>query len=87
MSYFTKFDNFDNSYMLFSSTPFYLSSFIMIVMCILFDEGVGKILRLFNCVKDLNFISIYNKENIKCLESNRINIRKQSKKEEYIYQQ
>ena len=86
MSYSTKFENFNNSYMLFSSTPFYFSSFIMIVMCILLDEGVGKLLRLFNCIKDLNFITKFKNEKIKCLDTDPINVRIQSEREENIGQ-
>jgi len=78
MSHSTKFENFNNSYMLFTSTPFYFSSFLMILMCVLLDEGAGMLLRLFSCVKDAKFEMKCQKEKIKCLESYTIN--EQSKK-------
>ena len=45
-------ENFNNFEMLFTSRSFYYSSFLMICICILFDVGSGKILKLFNYVKD-----------------------------------
>jgi hypothetical protein len=73
MSYSTKFENFNNSYMLFTSSSFYFSSILMILMCILLDEGTGIILRLFSCVKDQKFGMKCQNEEIKCLESYPIN--------------
>jgi magnesium-transporting ATPase (P-type) len=52
MSYFIRFENFNNLYMLFTSADFYLSSILMIIMCVLFDEGSGKLLKLFGILGD-----------------------------------
>ena len=46
------FENFANLQTLFSSSGFYLSSVLMIFMCIILDEGLMKILRIFKCIKD-----------------------------------
>jgi hypothetical protein len=59
--------------MLFTSTSFYFSSILMILMCILLDEGTGMILRLFSCVKDQKFGMKCQNEEINCLESYPIN--------------
>ena len=52
MNYYYGFYNFAHFPMLFESMDFYLSSFFMIVLCVILDRGVDKFCRIFGIVLD-----------------------------------
>ena len=50
MSFWYKFENFNNFYMITSARNFYLSTFMLVVVVIIVDIGVGKILMEFGYI-------------------------------------
>src|SRR5690606_3241888 len=52
MSSFYRFDNFNNSTMLFTNIRFYLSTLVMIVLIFTLDIGINKVLISFGVIKD-----------------------------------
>jgi phospholipid-transporting ATPase len=52
MSYYYKFANFNNFYMMMTSINFYLSSVLILVLCLSLDVGIVGILKLYGFIKN-----------------------------------
>ena len=52
MSWYWRFFNFNNFYMMFRSINFYLSTLCFIMICFTIDVGIGKILRIYDIIVD-----------------------------------
>ncbi len=62
MSCYTKFENFNNFFMIMTSLKFYMVMFSCVLLIFILDLGIGKMLILYGCVKDplkININQIY----------------------------
>jgi phospholipid-transporting ATPase len=56
MSYYYRFANFNNFYMIMTSSNFYLSTLLILVLCLVIDMGMVKLLKLYDFIENPLYI-------------------------------